>query len=70
MREGALTIQATEGPLYYGIGSRCLELEELERSPLEYCQQLILSCILNICNHLTSSPGGDSITGEMNYTCV
>ena len=41
---------------------RCLELEDSQRFEMEYTQQLLLSCLLDITGHLTSN--GENINGE------
>ena len=45
------------------LSGRCLEAEEKHRITLEYCQQLLLSALLSLCDHL-SGEGVESARGE------
>ena len=48
--------------LFVRLFCRCLELEEETRFELEYTQQLLLSCLLSIISHLTTTH--TDITGK------
>lgn len=49
-------------PVLFGILQRCLEFEE--QSPVEYTKQLVLSCILNCCQKLSSDDMPSSVSEE------
>ena len=51
-------------PLLFALLSKCLELEEKVRFELEYTQQLLLSCLINITSHLTNSNPDTDITSK------
>ncbi|XP_041714076.2 HEAT repeat-containing protein 1 isoform X2 [Coregonus clupeaformis] len=44
-------------PALFSLLSRCLETSTVERGNLEYTKQLILSCLLNVCQKLSSDGG-------------
>lgn len=50
-------------PVLFNLLSRCLECLQSEQGSLEYTKQLILSCLLNICQKL--SPDGGRIPADV-----
>ncbi|CAM5101904.1 unnamed protein product [Eretmochelys imbricata] len=50
-------------PVLFNLLARCLETSTTEQENMEYTKQLILSCLLNICQKL--SPGGSRIQSDI-----
>uniref|UniRef100_A0A1A7WTQ1 HEAT repeat-containing protein 1 n=2 Tax=Iconisemion striatum TaxID=60296 RepID=A0A1A7WTQ1_9TELE len=50
-------------PVLFSLLSRCLEPGAGDQTSIEYTKQLLLSCLLNICNRL--SPDGDPVPADV-----